>query len=160
MKIPPARIVFSGDDRREILALIDESLRSGALTLGPRTRAFEDAFARRHDAEHAVAVASGTAALEIVFRCLDVAGGEVVVPANTFYATAGAVVHAGDDIASTDYVDTLARMPVLKAPVAALAGSETPAAIASATEFVLEGLHLSKRLNKEASGTRATYRGR
>ena len=66
MKIPPARIVFSGDDRREILALIDESLRSGALTLGPRTRAFEDAFARRHDVEHAVAVASGTAALEIV----------------------------------------------------------------------------------------------
>jgi magnesium chelatase subunit I len=41
-----------------------------------------------------------------------------------------------------------------------LAGSETPAAIASATEFVLEGLHLSKRLNKESAGGRATYRGR
>ena len=71
----------------------------------------------------------------------------------------GTVVHAGDDVASADYVDTLARMPVLKAPVMALAGSETPAAIASATEFVLEGLHLSKRLNKEAAGGRATYRG-
>ena len=112
MKIPPARIVFSGDDRREILALIDESLRSGALTLGPRTRAFEDAFARRHDAEHAVAVASGTAALEIVFRCLDVAGGEVVVPANTFYATAGAVVHAGGTPRLADIdVATLALSP-------------------------------------------------
>ncbi|MBV8691396.1 MAG: sigma 54-interacting transcriptional regulator, partial [Actinobacteria bacterium] len=72
----------------------------------------------------------------------------------------GTVVHAGDDIASNDYVDTLSHMQALKGPVAALAGSETPAAIASATEFVLEGLHLSKRLNKEASGTRATYRGR
>ena len=41
-----------------------------------------------------------------------------------------------------------------------LAGSETPAAIASAVEFVLEGLHLSKRLNKDAVGPRATYRGR
>jgi magnesium chelatase subunit I len=42
----------------------------------------------------------------------------------------------------------------------ALAGSETPSAVASATEFVLEGLHLSKRLNKEAAGGRSTYRGR
>jgi magnesium chelatase subunit I len=32
--------------------------------------------------------------------------------------------------------------------------------VASAVEFVLEGLHLSKRLNKEALGARATYRGR
>ena len=72
----------------------------------------------------------------------------------------GTVVHAGDDISSKDYVDTLSHMQALKAPVAALAGSETPAAIASATEFVLEGLHLSKRLNKEAAGGRSTYRGR
>jgi magnesium chelatase subunit I len=32
--------------------------------------------------------------------------------------------------------------------------------VASATEFVLEGLHLSKRLNKEAVAGKATYRGR
>ncbi|MDQ1427674.1 MAG: magnesium chelatase subunit, partial [Acidimicrobiaceae bacterium] len=51
-------------------------------------------------------------------------------------------------------------MPVLRKSVMALAGSETPAALASATEFVLEGLHLSKRLNKEAVRGRATYRGR
>jgi magnesium chelatase subunit I len=72
----------------------------------------------------------------------------------------GTVVHAGDDVGSTQYVDALANMPVLKAPVMELAGSETPAAVASAMEFVLEGLHLSKRLNKEALGGRATYRGR
>ena len=72
----------------------------------------------------------------------------------------GTVIHAGDDLASTTYVEALAHMPVLRAPVMRLAGSETPAAIASATEFVLEGLHLSKRLNKEAVGGRATYRGR
>jgi len=39
-------------------------------------------------------------------------------------------------------------------------GSEDPAMVASATEFILEGLHLTKRLNKEAAGPRATYRGR
>jgi magnesium chelatase subunit I len=72
----------------------------------------------------------------------------------------GTVVHAGDDIASATYVEVLGKMPVLKAPVMALVGSETPAAIASATEFVLEGLHLSKRLNKEAAAGRATYRSR
>jgi magnesium chelatase subunit I len=39
-------------------------------------------------------------------------------------------------------------------------GDEAPAAIASAVEFVLEGLHLSKRLNKDTTATGATYRGR
>jgi magnesium chelatase subunit I len=72
----------------------------------------------------------------------------------------GTIVHAGDDVASTTYIEVLSRMPVLRGPVMSLAGSETPAAVASATEFILEGLHLSKRLNKEASGGRATYRGR
>jgi magnesium chelatase subunit I len=72
----------------------------------------------------------------------------------------GVVVHAGDDVASADYVETLSRMPALRPAVVALAGSETPGAIASATEFVLEGLHLSKRLNKDAVGARATYRAR
>ena len=72
----------------------------------------------------------------------------------------GTVVHAGDDVASTEYVDLIARIPALRRSVTALAGSETPSAIASATEFVLEGLHLSKRLNKEAIGSKATYRGR
>jgi magnesium chelatase subunit I len=70
------------------------------------------------------------------------------------------VVHAGDDLPSSAYADTLAAMPVLRGPVMELAGSETPAAVASATEFVLEGLHLSKRLNKESVPGRATYRGR
>ncbi|HEY2301881.1 MAG TPA: sigma 54-interacting transcriptional regulator [Acidimicrobiales bacterium] len=72
----------------------------------------------------------------------------------------GTVVHAGDDVASSAYTEVLGRMPVLRSSVMSLAGSETPAAVASATEFVLEGLHLSKRLNKEAAGGRATYRGR
>jgi magnesium chelatase subunit I len=39
-------------------------------------------------------------------------------------------------------------------------GDESPGAIAAAVEFILEGLHLSKRLNKDASGDSATYRSR
>ena len=71
------------------------------------------------------------------------------------------VVHAGDDLASSEYAETLELVPALSAPVLSLTGgSEDPAMVASATEFILEGLHLTKRLNKEAAGTRATYRGR
>ena len=52
-------------------------------------------------------------------------------------------------------------IPALRGPVAQLTGGdESPAAVASAVEFVLEGLHLSKRLNKEAVGARSQYRGR
>jgi magnesium chelatase subunit I len=72
----------------------------------------------------------------------------------------GTVVHAGDDVSSATYVETLAQLPALQSPVMSLAGSESPAAVASALEFVLEGLHLSKRLNKDAVGARATYRSR
>ncbi|MGC8463205.1 MAG: magnesium chelatase [Acidimicrobiales bacterium] len=71
------------------------------------------------------------------------------------------VVHAGDDLPSGVYLDTLERLPALAEPVLALAGgTEEPGVVASACELVLEGLHLTKRLNKEAVGLRATYRGR
>ncbi|HEX2701031.1 MAG TPA: sigma 54-interacting transcriptional regulator, partial [Acidimicrobiales bacterium] len=70
------------------------------------------------------------------------------------------IVHAGDDVPASAYGDVLAAIPALRAPVLELAGSESPAAVASAVEFVLEGLHLSRRLNKEAVGARSTYRGR
>jgi magnesium chelatase subunit I len=72
----------------------------------------------------------------------------------------GSVVHAGDDVPSSSYVDLVSKMPDLRKQVVTLAGGESPAEVASAVEFVLEGLHLSKRLNKEAAGTRATYRSR
>jgi magnesium chelatase subunit I len=72
----------------------------------------------------------------------------------------GTILHTGDDVASADYVAALEQLPALRAAVLPLAGSEHPAAIASAVELVVEGLHISRRLNKDASGSRATYRGR
>jgi perosamine synthetase len=93
--VPAARVVFAPADRAEIAAAITDILTTGALTLGPYTQRFEAAFAGAHDAAYAVAVASGTAALEISLRAVGVAGRDVVVPANTFYATAAAVLRAG-----------------------------------------------------------------
>jgi magnesium chelatase subunit I len=71
------------------------------------------------------------------------------------------IVQAGEDVLAADYVALLADIPALRGPVLALTGGdESPAVVASAVELVLEGLHLSKRLNKEAAGGRAQYRSR
>lgn len=72
-----------------------EILTTGSLTLGPYTRQFEEAFATAHAAPYATATASGTAALDIALRSVEVRGHDVIVPANTFYATAAAVLAAG-----------------------------------------------------------------
>ncbi|HLM63622.1 MAG TPA: magnesium chelatase [Acidimicrobiales bacterium] len=73
----------------------------------------------------------------------------------------GAVVHTGDDVASSDLARLVEDVPAMREPVAGLAGGdENPAVVASAVELVLEGLHLSKRLNKDAVDGRATYRSR
>jgi magnesium chelatase subunit I len=75
--------------------------------------------------------------------------------------TVDTVVHAGDDLPASAYAGTLSQMPALSGPVLGLTGgSEDPGVVASAVEFLLEGLHLTKRLNKEAAGPRAIYRGR
>ena len=47
-------------------------------------------------------MSSGTSAIEIILRHLDVAGAEVIVPANTFFATAAAVMHAGGRVRLAD----------------------------------------------------------
>jgi perosamine synthetase len=98
-----ARVVFPVADREEIARAVTDILSSGMLTLGPYTRQFEAAFAAAHPAagspgdqqRHAIATASGTSALEIALRAVGVAGRDVILPANTFYATAAAVLRAG-----------------------------------------------------------------
>ena len=73
----------------------------------------------------------------------------------------GTLVHAGEDITSAQLVTLLDEIPALKAVVEVFtAGDTSPAVLASGVEFVLEGLHLSKRLNKDAAGPRATYRAK
>jgi perosamine synthetase len=95
MKVPAARVDFSPEDRAWIAAELAAALASGLLTLGPHGECFEREFAALCGRAHAVAVSSGTAALEVAFRALGVAGKDVLVPTNTFFATAAALVHAG-----------------------------------------------------------------
>jgi dTDP-4-amino-4,6-dideoxygalactose transaminase len=72
------------------------TLRSGWLTMGPRTDAFEAAFAARLGVSHAVAVSSCTAALHLAYLAAGAGpGDEVLVPSLTFAATASAVLQCG-----------------------------------------------------------------
>jgi dTDP-4-amino-4,6-dideoxygalactose transaminase len=95
LRVPPAQVHIPASDREEILRRIDEAMASGQLTLGAIGRELEDRFAAAHGARYAIAVNSGTSAIEIPLRALGVAGREVLVPANTFFATAAAVIAAG-----------------------------------------------------------------
>jgi magnesium chelatase subunit I len=72
----------------------------------------------------------------------------------------GRVVHTGEDVPSAEYAALVNDTPGLREALGDLGVGETPAGLASAIEFVLEGLHLAKRLNKDAVGARATYRSR
>jgi dTDP-4-amino-4,6-dideoxygalactose transaminase len=95
---PPA----VGDE--EIEAVVD-TLRSGWLTSGPRARELEESFARYTGARHAIALASGTAAMHLALVGLGVGpGDEVIVPPITWPATANVVVHTG---ATPVFVDVL-----------------------------------------------------
>ena len=93
--VPPTRIDFSPEDREWIAERIKQVLESGRLTLGPFGEEFEGHLARGMGVKHAITVNSGTASLEIMLRAMNVAGKDVLVPANTFFATAAAVISAG-----------------------------------------------------------------
>src|SRR3954470_20909557 len=89
----------------EDIRAVMEVLESGWLTMGPRTAAFEAAFAEHLGVRHAVALSSGTAALHLAYLGAGVGpGDEVVVPAMTFAATAAAVRHCGGVPVAADIV--------------------------------------------------------
>lgn len=94
-KVPAAKIQFLPEDRAWIAERIQEVLSTGQLTLGKYGAEFEQKFAQFCGTQHAIAVNSGTSSLEIILRALGIEGKDVLVPTNTFFATAAAVVHAG-----------------------------------------------------------------
>jgi dTDP-4-amino-4,6-dideoxygalactose transaminase len=82
--------------RSEVESAWTALLGSGSFVGGAEVDRFEQEWARYCGTNHAVGVANGTDALALTLRALDIgAGDEVVVPANTFIATAEAVVLAG-----------------------------------------------------------------
>jgi Mg-chelatase subunit ChlI len=70
----------------------------------------------------------------------------------------GLNVQVGDDISSMEYVTQLAKVGGLSKAIDKLRGRGNPATIASTVEFILEGLHLNRRLNKDAVNGQTRYR--
>lgn len=90
--LPYGKPWLDDDDKRAVL----DVLGSDFLTTGPRVAAFEQAFAARVGAAHAVSFSNGTAALHGAMHALGVGpGDEVIVPAMTFVASANCVVYCG-----------------------------------------------------------------
>lgn len=93
---PPDIPLFDLRLEPQDLEAVAETLRSGWLTLGPRTEAFEAAFGAHLVTRHAIAVSSCTAALHLAYLAAGVGpGDEVIVPSYTFAATANAVIYCG-----------------------------------------------------------------
>jgi magnesium chelatase subunit I len=72
---------------------------------------------------------------------------------------AGAAAEVGDSMSSHRYVDMVRNIDGLSRSVSKLDPGENSAVVASAVEFMLEGLHLNKRLNKDRVGGKTQYRG-
>lgn len=124
--IPVFDLRFTPED----MAAVADTLRSGWLTMGPRTQQFERAFADAIGVRHGVAVANCTAALHLACLAVGIApGDEVIVPSYTMVATAAAVVYAG---ATPVFADIVApEEPVLDPEhVEALITARTKAVIA------------------------------
>ena len=118
LRVPPAKIVFPPEEVDRALEEMRAAITSGQLTLGKHTKAFEEGFAKMTGSKFAAAVSSGTCSLEIIIRALGIKG-EVIVPTNTFFATAAAVLHAGARLRLADVnAKTLCLdLPTLEAAV-------------------------------------------
>ena len=85
------------------IAAVTDTLNSADLTQGPAVPVFEKAFATRHQADHAVAVANATAGLHIACLALGVGpGSRVWTSPNSFIASANCALYCGANI---DFVD-------------------------------------------------------
>jgi UDP-4-amino-4,6-dideoxy-N-acetyl-beta-L-altrosamine transaminase len=97
--LPYGRQTIEDDD----IAAVTAALKADYLTTGPLVPAFERAFAQAVGARHAVACASGTAALHLAMMALDLGPGDaVIVPSITFVATANAARFQGADVVFAD----------------------------------------------------------
>jgi len=95
--LPVVRLTNTDPERfDEMMEAVARVASSGAFTLGEEVEAFESEFAAYNETAHSVGLSSGTDALTLALRALDIGpGDEVIVPANSFIATAEAVSLVG-----------------------------------------------------------------
>ena len=94
--------LFKPSVSEEEIEAVTRVMRSGWWAMGPEVEAFEEEFAAYTGVLYAVAVNSGTAALELAARATGITGSTVIVPALTFVSTALAMKHAGNKVVFAD----------------------------------------------------------
>ncbi len=105
-----------GQIRDEVMPRLEELFSRSAFSLGPYVEEFEQAFAEWLGAEHVVALNSGTSALHLAMIAAGIGpGDEVLVPANTFIATAWGVVYVGATPVFCDVDEVTANIDVADA---------------------------------------------
>lgn len=102
LSVPAYQVCFDTPTRLQILDRVDDALSTGSLTLGKYGRQLESMAQAWTSPARVLAVQSGTSALEICLRLLQVENRTVLVPANTFFATASSVVHSGGNVKFVD----------------------------------------------------------
>ena len=97
-------IPFSPPDiYQEIIDEVVDTLKSGWITTGPKTKLFEQKISEYTDAKSTLCLNSATAGLELMLRWFDVGpGDEVIVPAYTYCASANVVLHCGATVVMAD----------------------------------------------------------
>ena len=101
------KITFSPPDitDREIAEVVD-TLKSGWITTGPKTKKFEDEIAKYCGTKKSVCLNSATAAMELALRLFDIGeGDEVITSAYTYSASASVIYHCGAKIVLADTKD-------------------------------------------------------
>ena len=102
VKVPPVRVVFDQSDREWIFEQLDEVFTSGMVAAGKKVSELERFWSDYTGCEHAVAVSNGGSALNAIIAGLNVEGKDVLVPTNTFIATANAVLFNGGNVVFLD----------------------------------------------------------
>ena len=95
MRVPSAKPFFPEEDIQNILKDMETTLKSGMLTAGPNVKKLEEEFSKYTETKYAIAVNSGTAALKLALEYFNIKDKEVIVPTNSFVASANAVQLAG-----------------------------------------------------------------
>ena len=111
-KIFPVSPYFSEEDRKFILEEIDKILKGeGFLSNHKWNREFEKEYANYVGSKYALTTNNGTSALELMYTASNLKGSEIIIPTNTFAATAFAAIHAGAKPVFADISDDLCLSP-------------------------------------------------
>ena len=102
MKIPIFKLNFEKKFIKNFQNDLTKILNSDSISEGSVTRNFEKSFAKKNNSKYAIAVSSGTAALQVAFEAIDIENFEVIVPTNTFFGTVLPIIKAGGVIKLCD----------------------------------------------------------